>query len=187
MTVDYSPSDPVAGASRATSPTEVERWVDYADTIADVDTRLDTLESATYLPYTGFVVATMAGESNTTWTVTQNVGKQYGSYRFQAAAPAVGHYIEWPVVLAAGTYRLELQHTKSNSMGIITVKVDGAAHGTTIDGYNATEVIANSALTGVSVPTAGRRTIRLEVTSKNASSSNHYIGFSGLTLYRTGA
>ena len=45
MSVNYAPSDPVAGASRASGDTEVIRWTDYADTIADVDTRLDALEA----------------------------------------------------------------------------------------------------------------------------------------------
>lgn len=47
MAANYSPTDPTPGAPRATSPTETERWAEYADTIADVDTRLDTLESGT--------------------------------------------------------------------------------------------------------------------------------------------
>jgi len=40
MAVNYSPSDPTAGGSRGTGTTEAQRWVDYADTIADVDTRI---------------------------------------------------------------------------------------------------------------------------------------------------
>lgn len=47
MTIDYTPTDPVAGESRAVSKTEVERWVDYADTIADVDTRINARVSLT--------------------------------------------------------------------------------------------------------------------------------------------
>lgn len=46
MTVDYSPDDPVAGASRSSGTTEVQRWVDYADTIADADSRITTLDAA---------------------------------------------------------------------------------------------------------------------------------------------
>jgi hypothetical protein len=38
MPVNYTPSAPVAGAARNVSPTEVERWTDYADTIGDVNT-----------------------------------------------------------------------------------------------------------------------------------------------------
>ncbi len=40
MTVNYTPSNPVAGASRSSSSTEVERWSDYRDTIGDVNSRL---------------------------------------------------------------------------------------------------------------------------------------------------
>jgi hypothetical protein len=44
MAVNYSPTPPVAGASRATK--EVELWTDLADTLPDIDTRIDTLEAA---------------------------------------------------------------------------------------------------------------------------------------------
>ena len=45
MAINYSPTPPVVGASRATK--EVELWTDYGDTIADVDTRLDAVEGDT--------------------------------------------------------------------------------------------------------------------------------------------
>jgi hypothetical protein len=45
--IDYSPTPPVAGQPRNTGDTEVERWTDYADTIGDVGTRLDTVEADT--------------------------------------------------------------------------------------------------------------------------------------------
>jgi hypothetical protein len=42
--INYTPTAPADGASRATK--EVELWTDYADTIADVDTRLDAVETS---------------------------------------------------------------------------------------------------------------------------------------------
>lgn len=47
MAKNYAPSKPVAGASRADAPSEVTRWGDYADTIADVGSRLTAAENAT--------------------------------------------------------------------------------------------------------------------------------------------
>lgn len=44
MSINYAPTPPAAGASRATK--EVELWTDLSDTLPDVDTRLDTLEAA---------------------------------------------------------------------------------------------------------------------------------------------
>lgn len=44
MAVNYTPTPPVAGASRATK--EVELWTDIGDTLPDIDSRLDTLEAA---------------------------------------------------------------------------------------------------------------------------------------------
>lgn len=52
MAVNYTPTDPVAGQSRSTGTTEVQRWVDYADTIGDVDTRLDAIEAVDYATQT---------------------------------------------------------------------------------------------------------------------------------------
>ena len=45
MAVNYTPTPPANGASRATK--EVELWTDDADTKADIDSRLDTLEADT--------------------------------------------------------------------------------------------------------------------------------------------
>jgi hypothetical protein len=52
--IDYSPTPPVAGQPRNTGDTEVERWTDYADTIGDVDTRLDAAETS---------IATLEGDT----------------------------------------------------------------------------------------------------------------------------
>jgi hypothetical protein len=46
MPVNYTPSAPVAGAARNVSPTEVERWTDYADTIGDVKAARDAETAA---------------------------------------------------------------------------------------------------------------------------------------------
>ena len=48
MPIDYSISKPTAGTSRSTSPTEVEILTDVSDTIADVGSRLDTLEGGAF-------------------------------------------------------------------------------------------------------------------------------------------
>lgn len=59
MSVDYGTGpDPVAGASRATAPTEVTRWTNLNDTLADADTRLDALEAASDTKLTGYKPAT---------------------------------------------------------------------------------------------------------------------------------
>jgi hypothetical protein len=45
MPIDYSLPKPTPGTSRATSPTETEILTDISDTVADVGSRLDTLEA----------------------------------------------------------------------------------------------------------------------------------------------
>jgi lysophospholipase L1-like esterase len=47
MPIDYSLPKPTPGTSRATSPTETEILTDISDTVADVGSRLDTIEADT--------------------------------------------------------------------------------------------------------------------------------------------
>ena len=98
-------------------------------------------------------------------------------------------YLEWSVVLAAGTYSLKSWHAEDASYGIATIAIDGGtALGTTIDCYaaapavNETEVIA-----GINIPTTGRHAIRLTAETKNGSSSAYTLAFHALSLVRTGA
>lgn len=95
-------------------------------------------------------------------------------------------YVEFGVSLRPGTYTAVLYHLRQSDRGIYTLSVDGSAHGTTVDGYNAGNSDTRSALTGVVIP-GGDHTIRISMLTKNASSSAYRGVLCAVAFVRTGA
>lgn len=100
------------------------------------------------------------------------------------------------ILLAAGTWRLDVYHFVRTARGIYTfaIDTDGASYTDigTLDGYAASPstgigTFTQSAITGITVPTDGLWFFRFKMATKNASSA----GYSGLILQmcwtRTGA
>jgi hypothetical protein len=97
---------------------------------------------------------------------------------------AVNAERNWDFGSPGGTWTIQLLHFKGSNRGIYTVQIDGSSVGT-IDGYTAGSTAnVRDLITGVSIA-AGKRTISLKMLTKNASSSNYFGTFSGLTLLRT--
>lgn len=92
--------------------------------------------------------------------------------------------IAFDVLLAAGTYSLDLLHRQSTNRGIYTVTVDGTTVGT-VDGYAASAVSTASRLTGIAVTGTGPHRVQLQMLTKNGSSSSYFGDISGLSLTRT--
>jgi len=115
------------------------------------------------------------------------------------AAAAQNNSIEWDVLLAAGTWTLELGHGKNNTLGIFTVSLSTDAStytdvasspynasASTIDGYAASASYVNrSTITGITIATTGRYRLRLKMATKHASSSGYASELWGLRLLRT--
>lgn len=135
--------------------------------------------------------------SQTNWdTNVTNVGMYYAIKRSTGAQNAL---IQFDVVLAAGTWTLELIHAKNTDYGIATVSLstDGtsftdvgtapySASGSTIDMYAASGSSDNrSSITGIVIATTGRYCLQLKMATKNASSTNYYGGLQHLQLRRT--
>lgn len=79
----------------------------------------------------------------------------------------------WDVVLAGGTWTVELLYAKASTQGIVTLSIDGTDIGT-IDTYAAsTQHNQLSSVSGVSVTTPGKKRLRLKMATKNASSSGY--------------
>lgn len=120
--------------------------------------------------------------SSGTWTLSaQSV--QLGGMRL--ASSAQNDYIEWPVLLAAGTYRFTLIYSTAASAGIYTVTLDGATIAT-IDSYagsGSNNVVTQAS--GIAV-TAGNHLLRITMADKNASSSGYAAYWNHITLMRTG-
>ena len=91
-----------------------------------------------------------------------------------------------PVVLAAGTWRLDIFLVKGSNCGIITALIDGSSVGT-IDTYAGTTTYSLvESITGITVASTGVKTLGLRMATKNASSSNYRLNITCLALTRTG-
>lgn len=111
--------------------------------------------------------------------VIQAVGNSLLFYR----AVQTGDYMTVTVqVPETGSYSLKSHLLKSPLYGKVQVYVDGQPAGGVYDGY-APEVTASSPFDhGTIALTAGAHTIRYEVTGKNASSGNYFIGLDAIQL-----
>lgn len=94
--------------------------------------------------------------------------------------------IGWDVILAAGTWTLELIHVTSSNRGIYTASLDAGSVGT-IDGYDGAGPVRNvrSTITGISVAATGKKRLLLKMATKNASSSSYFGSIQHVSLRRT--
>lgn len=117
-----------------------------------------------------------------TWTV-DTATAQGGGF---VGGEAINDYTEWVEWLDAGTWTLELWHITSTSNGVMTIALDGAALGATVDGYTGSTTRNNRVTrTGVVVATSGTHTLRVSVLSKNGSSSGYRSGVQAYAFRRT--
>lgn len=122
-----------------------------------------------------------------TWEVVEDPNARFRSYFLQSSVPSVNDEIAWDVLLAAGTYRLNVVHLTGDNQGIYDILIDGTAIAT-IDAYSASGIYnVKTQVTGIVVATAGRKRVSLRVTGKNGSSSSRYAQPSSIQLIRTGA
>lgn len=99
--------------------------------------------------------------------------------------------IGWDVYVPAGTWEFWLVHYAGTTRGIYTVTLDGAALTTfgagssTVDGYAGSNAITESTIAGVVVATAGVKRLKVEMDTKNASSSGYVGSVQAIGLRRT--
>lgn len=114
--------------------------------------------------------------SHTNWntnTATASASA-YGFYR--ASSGAQNDEINYDVVLATGTWTVELVYVKDPSGGIFSVQFDSVEKGT-IDSWAASDSVNNRAsVTGIAVPNTALIRLKLKMATKNASSA----GYAGL-------
>lgn len=113
--------------------------------------------------------------AQTNWdTLSHDTLSTYAGYKTSSGAQNAE--INWDVLLAAGTWTVELIYVKSSTAGIISVQFDAVEKGT-VDSYNASTVYDNRAsITGVVIAATAKVRLKLKMATKNASSSS-YIGF----------
>ena len=137
------------------------------------------------LPYSVFIAPSdIPSASSGTWTLSVQ-STMLGGMKI-LGPNTQNSYIEWPVLVAAGTYRLTLVYPKNNDYGIVTVALDGATLGT-IDEYAASGS-ANSVtqISDIAI-TAGLHLLRFTMATKNASSGAYHGNIQAISLLRTGA
>lgn len=142
------------------------------------------------------VFATAA--SNTNWdTNTVDTSCLYNGRH--SSSGAQNDLIVYDVVLAAGTWTLEIMTLKASNMGIITASLstDGSsftaidaspylASASTFDCYSAGTTYNNRvSATGITIATTGRYALQLKMATKNASSSNYLGQIQHVRLRRT--
>lgn len=94
-------------------------------------------------------------------------------------------YIEWKILLNAGTWELFFNYLKNNNNGIYTVTLDGVTIAT-IDAYAASLASAQRSITSsIVVGSTGQHLLRFTMATKNGSSSNYYGQLQYIQIRRT--
>lgn len=121
---------------------------------------------------------------NTNWsTMNSNGGQVYARDIYSTGAQNAARW--WDIFIPAGTWTFILRYVKAANQGIYDVQIDGSSIGT-IDGYAGSTTYDNTAtITGVVVSTGGKKTLKLIMSSKHASSSNYYGEINHIALHRT--
>jgi len=119
------------------------------------------------------------------WSMINSTSSRYSWYMRNASSGVQNDYLEFVISLDIGIYTFMLLHHKNTVGGICNVKIDGASIGT-IDMYGSITWNVRSTITGISVVTAGLKTLRLIWDSKNASSSAYTGYMVYAALWRTG-
>lgn len=127
-----------------------------------------------------------ADSGTVTWVASIHSSRMWGGHLAEITSSA-NWWIEWSVWLPAGTFDLGIVAFLGTNYGIVDFTLDGSPIGT-VDFYD--PVGASNALktlSGISVGATGLHTLRLTCTSKNASSSNKFIGLNWMQFVRTAA
>lgn len=118
------------------------------------------------------------------WQTSTNASN-IGNARYINANADQNAYIEWSVLLAAGTWTIRFLYESSTAGGIVTATLDGASVGT-VDTYaasSANNVVAS--ITGITVASSGHKLARFAVLSKNGSSASYYFLPQSIQFQRT--
>jgi hypothetical protein len=166
------------------SPTGTIAATDVQAAIAEVATEAGSGGLGNRTVFVSFL-SKPVGTTGFTPTLDVTAGIALGGY---ALSSAQNDFIEYDVLLEAGTYELVLIHHRHTTRGIYTVTMDGGSSLGTIDGYNAGGGLATrSTITGIVVGTTAIHRFRFAMLTKNGSSSNYLGTPNAFTLTRTGA
>jgi len=112
----------------------------------------------------------------------QNDTNTSGGHWMKLLATAAGPYMQFTLPnVAAGTYQLQMSWKGLNDRGILSLSVDGAAVGGTVNQYSAASAYPTTTFGTVTL-TAGSHLVRLTVTGKAAASSSYALSADRFTL-----
>jgi hypothetical protein len=125
-----------------------------------------------------------SGITQGTWPITVSTDRLMNGQTYNSSN-AQNDQIDYLVFLAVGTYTLTFMGEIGNNRAIVTLLVDGSSAGT-VDFYH-NGYVPNTLLsiTGISITTAGLKTISLKAATRNASCNGWQIAISSMALYRT--
>lgn len=116
-------------------------------------------------------------------TITQASNFLMGGVRQSSGAQ--NDEVGWDVVLAAGTWTVEIICTKGTTRGVYNISLDGLSIGT-LDSYAASTTDNNVlSITGVTVASTGKKRLLLRMAAKNTSASSYVGTLNLVSLLRT--
>ena len=169
-TTNYGFSKPAA------SDTTVVRTTTGAALDA-IDTALKSVADAA-IPRTFEITAATPEAAASDWDLG-NLGfstTYYGNLRRFSGA-GQNNYISWDVALVAGTWAFRVLGGTGADHGIISLRLDDVEVGT-IDQYAVATTRHIGSVTGVVVATSGIKRLKIQMATKNASSSGYYCDLS---------
>lgn len=143
------------------------------------------LTADTALPWLIDVDVFEQAKSQTNWDTITAPNSSAILDGWKQSSGAQNDQIDFEVVLAAGTWDVELMYVANTDNGIISVQFDAVEKGT-IDTYNGSATYNNrSSVTGIAVATTAKVILRLKMATKNASSSSYVGEVQHIQLRRT--
>ena len=117
------------------------------------------------------------------------VPSQYGYFRWYTTSNGeygtVDDYIQWPVLLQSGTWKIEMLSDIAVYRGIITAYLDGTPVGT-VDCYGGTVANDIKTISGITVATTAVMVLKLGTPTKNGSALGYSMVLSNIVLTKTG-
>ena len=136
--------------------------------------------------YTWIYLPFMGSKANTGWSSLAQASTRLGG-GYVNTNTAQNAEISWDIWLDVGTYKYAQVHATDTNNGIYSVQLDAVEKGT-IDGYaGVTTENVYSEITGIVVASAGVKTFKVKMATKNASSSAYTGRIVSVAWIRTGA
>jgi hypothetical protein len=189
---DVSAASGGDASSTTYTPTTAADWDSSADP-GNVDDALDQLAgrvtdveggAAPVYPSQVSVNPFIPSAKVGNFAVTVGTSDLMNGVYMQSASPALHDYVEYLVLLAAGTWRVDILFYRNTNRAIATATLDGSSIGT-IDEYGTLVHNIAGSITSISVATTGVKTLRLQAESKNGSSSDYYLSFNLIVFTKT--